>query len=200
MGRDKQRKCLNCGEVFTPDARNAHHQRYCTAPPCKAASKRASQAKWLAKPENQAYYRGPEAVARVQAWRKAHPGYSRRKAGVSAQSLPADGSAAVEETSTTTPDASAPKISCNAPPAPLQDLLEAQPVVLVGLIAHLWGSALQEDIASALTRLIQLGQDIRGGDHERDQASFEPGTPAPGARAFQLARSSSGAGALHREG
>ena len=53
----EQRKCRHCGENFTPDARNAHHQRYCTAPSCRAASKRASQAKWLAKPENRDYYR-----------------------------------------------------------------------------------------------------------------------------------------------
>jgi hypothetical protein len=78
MGRAEKRSCLNCGEAFSPEARNARHQRYCGLAPCKASSKRASQAKWLAKPENRDYHRGPEAVARVQAWRAAHPGYSRR--------------------------------------------------------------------------------------------------------------------------
>ena len=82
MGRAQQRTCRHCAERFIADARNAHHQRYCSAPACKAASKRASQAKWLAKPENRDYHRGPEAVARVQAWRRAHPGYSRRAVGV----------------------------------------------------------------------------------------------------------------------
>ena len=42
MGRTEKRRCLNCGELFTPEARNARHQRYCPALPCKAASKRAS--------------------------------------------------------------------------------------------------------------------------------------------------------------
>ena len=65
MGQAEKRVCLNCGETFTPDARNARHQRYCALAPCKAASKRACQENWLAKPENQDYHRGPEAVARV---------------------------------------------------------------------------------------------------------------------------------------
>jgi hypothetical protein len=58
MGKTEKRTCLNCGEPFTADARNARHQRYCTAVACKAASKRASQANWLAKPENRDYHRG----------------------------------------------------------------------------------------------------------------------------------------------
>ena len=51
MGRTAKRACLNCGEPYTADARNARHQRFCTAAPCKVASKRASQAAWLAKAE-----------------------------------------------------------------------------------------------------------------------------------------------------
>ena len=196
MGRAEKRICLNCGEAFTADARNARHQRYCALAPCKAASKRESQAKWLAKPENQDYHRGPEAAARVQAWRCAHPGYSRRKAAATSsttmqdvlpamtqevlQSMPTqDACAAAVATPTlqealpsAVPEAvqpaSAPDISrvpaqnsCNAPISPLQDFLNAQPIVLVGLIAHIWGSSLQEDIASGLNRLIQSGHSRR---------------------------------------
>ena len=205
MGRERQEPCLNCGQAFVRDRRNARHQRYCGAAACKAASKRASQTRWLAK--NPDYHRGPEAVARVQAWRQEHPGYSRRKRAPLAES-------AIQETLLFEPDASAPlpaeaarpaKKSCNAPAIelapPLQDFLNAQPTVLIGLIAHIWGSTLQDDIASALTRLLQLGQDIRGGTHEQsDEAAIESATPAPGALALQLARSSAGAGTLHREG
>ena len=81
MGQERRRTCASCGESFTPDPRNARHQRYCGQPACRAASKRASQAKWLAKPENRNYHRGAAALARVQAWRQAHPGYSRGKSG-----------------------------------------------------------------------------------------------------------------------
>ena len=206
MGRERQEPCLNCGQVFVPDRRNPRHQCYCGAAACKAASKRASQAKWLAK--NPDYHRGAEATARVKTWRQEHPGYSRRKRA------PLDESA-IQEALTFEPAASAEalpteaalpvKKSCNAPEAdpapPSQDFLRSQPTVLIGLIAHIWGSTLQDEIASAVTRLLQLGQDIRGGSYEQsDETAIESATSAAGARALQLARSSAGAGTLHREG
>ena len=80
--------CLHCGAAFTPDPRNAGRQKYCPASGCKAASKRASQAKWLAAPENQDYHSGPEAVARVKAWRLAHPGYSKAPLPDPSRSIP----------------------------------------------------------------------------------------------------------------
>ena len=94
MGENRLRRCAHCGQPFTPDARNAHHQRYCPAPACRLASKRASQNKWLAKPENRDYHRGPAAVARVQAWRRAHPGYSRRPTGAPVTAVPVPAAAA----------------------------------------------------------------------------------------------------------
>ena len=215
MGENRLRRCAHCGQPFTPDARNAHHQRYCPAPACRLASKRASQNQWLAKPENCDYHRGPAAVARVQAWRRAHPGYSRRPTGapVTAVPVPAAAASAVPSltepptaTTTTAPadrfaktsgNASVPpalQAPCPPPlqkhcPAPLQDLLASQPAILIGLIAHLWDLALQEDIVATLDRLLPLGRDLRGGDDEHDQTGAEPGAPAPGPGALQLARS-----------
>jgi hypothetical protein len=65
------------------------------------------------------------------------------------------------------------QISCNAAaPAeisaqtPLQDIWTSQPLVLIGLIAHIWDSPLQDVIAPAMARLYQLGLDIQGGQHE----------------------------------
>src|SRR5580704_7704160 len=78
MGRGDRRKCKCCLKLFRPDARNRRHQFYCSASGCRAASKAASQARWLAKPENEGYFRGPVNVARVQAWRARHPGYWRK--------------------------------------------------------------------------------------------------------------------------
>lgn len=45
----------------------------------------------------------------------------------------------------------------------LQDLLQQQPVVLIGLLAHLSDSTLQDDIAQAGRRLLQLGHDVLSG-------------------------------------
>jgi hypothetical protein len=42
----------------------------------------------------------------------------------------------------------------------LQDAFFMQPTILVGLIAHLTGLSLQEDIAVTARRLQQLGRDI----------------------------------------
>jgi len=44
---------------------------------CRAASKKASQQRWLRKPENQNYFCGAQHVNRVQAWREKHPKYGR---------------------------------------------------------------------------------------------------------------------------
>jgi hypothetical protein len=48
-------------------------------------------------------------------------------------------------------------------PHALQDVFFMQPAVLVGLIAHLTGLALQDDIAATARRLQQLGRDILAG-------------------------------------
>ena len=44
-------------------ARIRRRQQYCSATLCQGASKRASQARWLAKPENRGYFMGAQAVA-----------------------------------------------------------------------------------------------------------------------------------------
>ena len=150
MAGGNRRKCKCCLALFRPDPRNRHHQRYCSAAACRAASKAASQARWLAAPENQGYFRGPLNVARVQAWRSRHPGYWRRarRVGTALQDLstaqPVD-----------SPLESAPLVS-----SPLQAVLIAQPAVLIGLIAHIVGTPLQDDIVRTTGRLLRLGQDI----------------------------------------
>jgi len=150
MARGYRRKCKCCHQLFTPDPRNRRHQHYCSAPACRAASKAASQARWRQKPENQHYFRGPVHVARVQAWRQAHPGY--------AKSRPKDLSALQDLSMLQAVESNEKngKIATSA----LQDVLMAQPAVLIGLIAHIAASPLQEDIAQVTRRLLQLGQDI----------------------------------------
>ncbi len=184
MARSGQRKCLFCGGFFDPDARNRERQRYCADAACQRASKAASQAAWLAKPENSGYFRDPAHVARVQAWRAANPGHGsgkRRLAPALQDALIAQVIDPIEESFIR---GDAPEI----PPAPaLQDLLNAPSPVLAGLIAHLFEVTLQEDIAAATRRLVQLGNDvIHGGAHEASQASAAARAAALRARAVQL--------------
>jgi hypothetical protein len=163
-------KCLSCKKLFRADPRNARHQKYCCEPNCRKASKAASRCAWLAKPENQDYFRGPENVVRVQAWRAAHAQYWRRPAGQKAQKP-----IALQDVCRAQPIEITSDSKSLSPPASkdtLQDLLARQPAVLVGFIAQFTGSALQDDIVRSTRRLVELGQDILAG---RDGGGHQTG-------------------------
>jgi hypothetical protein len=150
MARGDRRKCKCCLKLFRPDPRSRRHQRYCSAPRCRAASKAASQAGWLGKSENQGYFRDHWHVARVRAWRSRNPGYWRRV------QRPAT---ALQDVSTAQ-SIDPPLKTANRVQSPLQEVIAAQPAVLIGLIAHLVGTPLQEDIVRTTDRLLGLGRDI----------------------------------------
>jgi hypothetical protein len=189
MVPNPKKKCRYCKRLFLPDARNAKHQEFCSQPACRKASKSASQRKWLQKPQNHDYFRGPVNVQRVQQWRKAHPGYWRPKTKITADALQDPLNAKPVENI---------RDKTHLAKSALQDLLIAQPAVLLGLIANFTGTALQDDIAVTLRNLQQLGQDIlnpspqsKGGRHENQIPN--PARAAPqGAQTLQLARSPAG--------
>ena len=164
MRRPELPNCLSCNKLFRADPRNARHQKYCCEPSCRKVSKAASRCAWLAKPDNQDYFRGPENVVRVQAWRAAHPEYWRRPAGQRAQKP-----IALQDLCQTQVVEIAKDSQSVSQPA-LQDLLLDQPAVLIGFIAQFTGSALQDDIVRSTRRLVELGQDIlagrSGGGHQ----------------------------------
>jgi hypothetical protein len=185
---------LHCGELFHPDPRNAHHQRYCGKPDCRRASKATSQRRWLSKPANREYFRGAANVERVRAWRAEHPGYARRGRRVKTQGRPALQDVCGEQVTDKTAE------SGDLERAALQDLCGAQSVVLIGLIANLTGSALQDDIARCARRFQQLGQDILSAGTPPpvggtcDAENPVESVPAPsGATPVQLDRSAPGA-------
>ena len=170
MAKSGQRKCLNCSDIFDPDCRNAGRQQYCSEPECRRVSNAASQAAWLAKPQNKDYFSGPTQVTRVQLWRAAHPGYSRARRTVCAalqDSLPVQVIDCIEET---------PHRGEIPATVALQDVLSTLKPMLTGLIAHVFGFALQDDIDQIKVRLVQLGTDItyRSHRHEDRQTSAAP--------------------------
>lgn len=152
MRRTRRRKCLHCQALFQADSRNRSRQKYCSKPLCRQAGKAARQRRWLAKPENQNYFRDSQNAARVRAWQHAHPGYwrnsTRAKSRTLQDSCPTQVIEPIEDSTALT----------------LQDALARQGPVLLGLIAHLIDSTLQDDIAATSQRLLQLGQDILGGE------------------------------------
>jgi len=150
-------KCQHCGELFVPDARNRGRQRVCAKVPCRKARQAQSRRAWLQQPVNADYFRGPENVARVQAWRQAHPGYWRGSPRRSRTLQDALNEQPAVEQQVVTPDES----------GTLQDDLAAQSPVIVGLIAHLVGSTLQDDIALMTRRLHSRGRAVLGTDVPR---------------------------------
>jgi hypothetical protein len=164
-----QRKCMKCCEFFDPDRRNLERQHYCSKPDCRLARKAASQAAWLAKPQNSNYFSDPVHVARVQAWRAAHPGYSRGRRK-SPPALQDTSSAQVIDSI----EESSKHAEIPATPA-LQDDFNTLKPMLTGLIAHVFGFALQDDIDQAMARLVQIGTDITYRSHHEDhQTSAAP--------------------------
>ena len=133
MAKAGQRKCMSCGEFFLPDHRSGERQRYCCAAACRLARKAGSQAAWLARPPNTDYFSGPVHVARVQAWRAAHPGYSLgrvRPSRALQDRLPPQVPDSIEECADRAGPVEAPAAGA------LQDLLNAESPLLAGLVAH----------------------------------------------------------------
>ena len=137
-----------------------------------------------AQPQNSGYFRDPVHLARVQAWRTAHPGYGSGKP----RRRPALQDPLITQVQDTIEECPIRDEIAVAPSRiPLQDLLNTPSPVLAGLIAHLFEVTLQEDMAATTRRLVQLGHDVinRGRD-EDSQASAAARAAAPGARAVQL--------------
>ena len=179
----KDKRCSNCKDLFPPNPRNATRQEYCLKPECRRASKADSQKRWTEKPENRNYFCGHTNVQRVQEWRKEHPGYWRRKSGKTVIAL--------QETLNQQPPENMD--TADLPSGALQDIINTQHIVLLGLIANFTGSALQDDIAITVRRLLQLGQDVvnnsthsKGGQHGIETTHLSRRGPS-GPQAVQLA-------------
>jgi len=142
------RICRNCGLPFTPNPHNRHRQQFCFRPECRRASKAASQHLWLAK--NPEHFHGSENVLRVQEWRHAHPGYARRSQSKRNRRL---------EPNVSGPPPASDALQDFVPP--LQDFVCHNPLI-VGLIAHIFGCALQEDVDMNVRWLINRGNEILG--------------------------------------
>ena len=164
MAKAGQRKCMSCGEFFDSDHRNRNRQIFCSAAACRRASKAASQARWVNDPDNAGYFKDPAHIARARAWREAHPGHTRgtpRKSSALQDPLIAQAHDFKEENGKRTGSA-------------LQDLLNPSSPALAGLIAHLFGVTLQDDLTATARLLVQLGQDLLCGEsHASSDASHE---------------------------
>jgi hypothetical protein len=149
----RRRRCLCCKALFVPQPQSRYHQRFCSQVACQKASKARSPRRWLARSGNRDYWRGPEQVARVQAWRQTHRQYWKRPRRQARRTL--------QEVCPSQPVVSQ-GIQSNLITPPLQEDSFTQHPLVVGLISMLTASTLQEDIASTHRRLVARGQEILG--------------------------------------
>jgi len=151
---------------------------------------------WLAKPENQDYFRDAENAQRVRDWQKEHPGYWKKTTRCRRRTLPdgcSEQATGVKEFAPSPPDRT------------LQDLCSMQTPLFVGLISMFVGSTLPDDIATSTRRLLLKGHDILGmvPGIKPEKSLHEKTCPQPGAApessaSVQLDRSPAGAGRLFR--
>ncbi len=160
-------KCLHCREFFIPSPNSRHAQRYCAKAECRKASKAAAQAKWLNKPENRSYFRGPENTERVRRWRERRPGYWRKKRSSSdaLQDLaPTEVSPnqpiTFNETGHLAEDFSPREPSRTLSGDALQDLACVQVPLLAGVVSLLIGDALQDRFATFTRELVDRGKRV----------------------------------------
>jgi len=146
-------KCLHCNELFLPNYRSRARQRFCSKADCQKARKRASQQAWLAKPENQNYFRDADHATRVRQWQKEHPGYWKNSARSQRRTL--------QDACPKQPVAPQGLTPASAART-LQDLCSLPTPLFIGLISMWSGSTLQDDIALTARQLVAKGHDILG--------------------------------------
>ena len=153
MPTPRRRKCANCTTLFYPDPRRRKKHCFCGAPECQKVSRKVSQRRWLAKPENKDVWRGAENQHRVREWRKRHPGYWRRRKKQRSDALQDMRLAQVPGGKR-----AASKLARGA----LQDTWRAQSPLVLGLIAQFAGVTLQEEMAGITGQLIARGAALLG--------------------------------------
>ena len=149
---------------------------------------------WLAKPENQNYFRDAKNAERARDWQKEHPGYWKNTTRYRRRTLQDDCPEQAAATQTVAP---------SPLDRTLQDLCSMEVPLLVGLISMVVGSTLPDDIATSARRLLIKGHDILGmvPGMNLEELVHEKTCPQPGAApessaAVQLDRSPVGAGGL----
>lgn len=147
-----RRRCANCSTEFQIDPRIGTRHRYCDDPQCRAAAKRASQRKWLSKPENTGYFNGTANALRSKLWRASNPHRKRscqKRGKICGKSL----NVALR--------------ACGA-----QDMNRRQLALLVGLASSLARTREQETIAQELRRLMVTGHAVlRSMDSSQDASA-----------------------------
>jgi hypothetical protein len=146
--RKSTRCCAQCGQAFSINPRLGRRHRYCAKLACQRVRRAANLRRWLKRNGGRSYYRGQANGDRVRHWRAAHPGYWRRGRHAKAAKFGAVASK---------------RLAAAARLVALQNSIDADLALKIGLISELMGTALQDSIAKHLRRLILRGYAILRG-------------------------------------
>lgn len=146
--RKSTRCCAHCGQAFTINPRLGRRHRFCAKPACQRVRRALNQRRWLKRNGGRGYYAGQANADRVRHWRKSHPGYWRRGRRPVRAQLGAVASKRL---------AAAVKLVA------LQNSIDANLALKIGLISEVTGTALQDSIAKHLRELILRGYAILRG-------------------------------------
>ncbi len=174
-------KCKHCNDLFFADVRNRGRQKYCAKPACRKASKAASQRHWVGQSVNRDYFKGAAHCERVRQWRLRNPGYWRRSKArdesliqdtlnpqsVAYSALTTAVGGALQDPLPVQPAAESTLGKADEAmatvPVPAPCALQDPSLALCLLLGHfqlLLGDALQEDMASMLSRLHKNGRKL----------------------------------------
>jgi hypothetical protein len=132
------------------------------------------------------YWSGSWNVDRVREWRAANPEYWKRTGRKSERPL----QNAMKPTEVTAPPMNKPESSGACVTRRVPALLQAQSPVVLGLIAQITGSALQDAILEVTTRLFENGQAVLGisapGKNEERAKQTNPQRPAAAAATAKI--------------
>lgn len=145
----RTRCCAHCGQHFIVNPRVGRRHRYCSLPECVRISQAVSRQKWLKRNGGKKYFLDSNAKDRVQSWRKTHPRYWRKKSAEKRVKQP-------KYVLTKSLKAILGDVA-------LQDSIDTNLPLKIGIISHLAGSALQDVIAKEIRRLMFRGHAILRG-------------------------------------
>ena len=145
----QSRDCAHCGAPFAINPRVGRRHRYCARPECVRISQAVSRRKWLTQNGGKTYYLNANAKDRVRTWRQDNPQYWKKKVG---------GKRAQETEFVVTK-----KLRAILRDVALQDLIDTNLALKIGIISHLTGTALQDVIAKEIRRLMLRGHAILQG-------------------------------------
>lgn len=143
-----QRPCCICHNSFIPNKFAGNRHVVCSRERCRKAAKKQRQADWFSR--NPDFFSGPENVERVRQWRRKK---ARERATVPTEQKPPD------------PSSTQKAKSCNTP-EPKNDVLQdsarpAEPVIM-GLLALLSGSMLQDEVHNLYSQCSRRGSELLG--------------------------------------